>query len=174
MHDDRWGQFARLTPYTSDGDIHSMLIEYYLRDEDIEKLTDEYRPPVAVDVEAFIVPLPTDVILTSQYAHTLGVAYVRSGASARSIAIDSLGPYRTYLCLSSVLKEASWRWEAGVQERAEEFRRTPMSKWVWVTECYPKGTVAPEQAEPLARVVMDATQLRFAKQRLVLAAYIKG
>lgn len=174
VHDDRWGQFAKLIPYTTDEKVHSMLVEYYLNENDVGKLEDNYKPPLAIDVEAFIVPLPTDVILTSQYAHTLGVAYVRSGAKKREIPAGSLGPYRTYMCLSSVLKEASRSWETVVQKSAEEFRRTAMSKWVWVTECYPKGTKSPDQQEPIARVVMDATQLRFAKQRLVLAAYIKG
>ena len=157
VHDDRWGLFGTLTP-DSQGSL-SCTINYPSKESKVAIVT------------ALLVPLPRKVMLLSENAHALGKAFLAKVVGQKPGMDSYNGPFRTFLKRSTDLKKESRDWGVEVQDAAFQLRATPMSNWVWVTEAFPAGTPMPKDTKPLARVVFDSTQLKFAKDRLFLTGH---
>lgn len=131
--------------------------------------------PTKVVVTALIVPLPQGVVLTSRWAHAFGFNNIK--VHIKEIrGSEYNGRIRTMLKRSIDLKEESYKW-TGAQVIARKLRIVPMPRWVWVTEAYEeendeaKITLLPKN-QPFARMIIDATQLRFDNKHLLLAYHV--
>ena len=161
IHDDRWGIYGSLTP--KPGQRTSATLTY------------NSGVKMTTDITGLIVPLPKGIVLVSEYAYRLGVTTLRAFMKKQNPQEDYNGPFRTFLKPSVDLKRESWGWPEDLQRVAARLRRIPMPRWVWVTESYPKETVALTAADqPLARAFFDPTALRFDKERLLLMGHVGG
>lgn len=173
VHDDRHGPYGRLI--LSGGDAPSGMICF----PDGNK--------VAMDVDSIIAPMPRGVVPESRWAHNLGMTALQKDITEvlsgnRSPGLEAVlspaGPFRTRLVRSLDLLEESHRWPPRFQHFADAVRATAMPTWVWVTEAFPSTETSPSSvgvctdSPPLARIILNATQLRFAEQKLVLASHV--
>lgn len=126
-----------------------------------------------VEVDALIVPLPSGTVSRSEDAHTAGVRHLIELFVNRdpTASVDELA-CQTYMIRSDELKAESLNWEEDVDDFAMMIRGTSLPKWVWVSEAYSSDVSDPESSPPLGRVILDPTQIRFAKDAIRLSSHM--
>ncbi len=164
VHDDRWGCFSVLRPKGTNPGSLDVTLHHYGDPTDKK----------SAQITALIVPLPQAIVTGSRHAHALGVDTLKTVIQEKmgKNLPGYNGPFRTVAHRSIDFKKDCLKWDSSLQGIARKFRALAMPRWVWVTEAYPPETSAPTAGSPIARVVIDATQLRFNKDRLILAWHV--
>lgn len=162
LHDDRYGPFGILE--LDQGSGFPVNVKYDVDEKNIQ-----------VTMTDMIIPVPGQVNMLSWDAHTMGSKFlIRAARSSKYLKQPSyIGPCRTFLTPSALLKKQSKLWKGKLSKVYAEIRDTAMPKWIWVTEAYPSDAVSPSDSEPIARAILDATQLGQASETAFLVGHVE-
>lgn len=157
IHDDRYGCFGKFVLGSNEASFEGTVSFESDRDEV------EYK----LDLDTAIVPLPRHVSLQGGDAISLGRKYISELADKLDRTIPT--SFFARLVAGVDLKEESLDWRTELSVVSASIRGLALPRFVWVIEGFNDAFIN----EPIARAILDATQLRFAENRLVLAVHIE-
>ncbi len=158
IHDDRFGAFGKIIPDPG-GTLHARA---------------EYENGVSniIEITAMIAPLPIGVNLLSGESHRLGMRYLRQHFSDVLQEPAYEGPFQTSLKQSVEFKKETYYWPSEFKGPATRIRELAMPEWIWVTEAFLENHDSVDNKGAVARVILDASQLRFNEKDIFIGGHL--